>query len=305
MWAVSAPGSSLERLSRALTAATPPRAVLDALVGDPPNVEPGQLWRARRANKSILVLLLSTPGGMSVEVSPVTIDEHSDPDAFYLSPDLSTLQAPLTVWLGLTRSVPMRTLEQYTGDLELDRSADGVREAVVNAGRPGEAPASPADPKVVLRAGLVDALDDLAAAPVPSGTGELPEILKNSGLGPQELGALLEVPGSDVLELRRGRRPLSPEGAKRIASAVGRHAEQLLEANPTPPEPLLIWMSRPAQRQKVLALARIKNVDEDTAFAHATYSTYALAARTSGDRNAESMWAALGERYFQSVLHER
>lgn len=302
---MSSPGSPLERLSRALTAATPPRAVLDALAGDPPNVESGQLWRARRGDRSLLVLLLSAPGGPTVEVSPVTIDQDSDTDAVLLPPDASTLEAPLTVWLGLARWVPMRTLEQYTGDLELHRSDDGVRAAVVDAGRPGEASFSPADPKVVFRAGLVDSLDELAVAPVPSGTGKLAELLRNSGLGVQELGATLGVPSSVVLELRRGRRPLSVENAERLASAVGRDAEQLLAANPAPPEPLLIWMSQPAQRKKVLALARIKNLDEDTAFVHATYSTYALAARTTGDRDAESAWAALGEQYFQSVLHEQ
>lgn len=295
--------SPVGRLSRALAAAAPPKAVLDALAGKPPEVESGQLWQARRGNRSMLVLI-SAEDGATVEVSPVTIDEVSDSDSVDLSPETSVLEAPLTVWLGLTRWLPMRTLEQYTGDLTIDCPGDGVLAAIARAGRTGEAAVSPADPKVVFRAGMVDTLDELAATPLPSGTGELAGILRNAELGVQELGALLDVPGSVVLELRRGRRALSAEEAARLASAVGRDAEQLLGANPTPPEPLLMWMSRPAQRRKVIALAKMKDLDEDTAFSHATFSTFALAARTSGDRYAESAWAALGQRYFQSVLDE-
>lgn len=110
------------------------------------------------------------------------------------------------------------------------------------------------------------------------------------------------MPAATVLELRRGQQALSAEQAHTLAPVVGSDANVLLAANPTPPEPLVEWMSQPSQRPKVSQFANARHVDEDTAFADATYSTFALAARTAGDRDAVSAWAALGERYFQSAL---
>lgn len=295
--------SQLGRLSHALAAATPPAAFLDALARNLPEVMPGQLWLARRGTRSLLVLICSVDGAM-VELIPVTIDDGSNAEAVDLPAISSELAAPLTVWRALVSSVPMRTLESYCGQLLLDHSGGNVLDGIVKAGLPGPAAVSAADPTLVLAARLLDELDDFAGAPLPGGTGELPSVLKASGLGVRELGDLLEVPGATVLELRRGQRAISAEQARTLAPVIDRDATELLAANPTPPEPLVVWMSRPPQRRRISQLSRLKNVDEDTAFADATYSTFALAARTSGDRGAESAWAALGERYFQSVLDE-
>lgn len=294
--------SPIERLQRALAAAAPPKAVLDALDGEPPEVGPGQLWRARRGTRTLLVLVSAADAAI-IEVSPVTIGEVSDTDAVDLAPGTSALNAPLTVWLGMTRQVPMRTLEQYTGALTVNKGR-GVLEAVAQARRADTPVGTAADPAAVTRAGILDTVEELTAAPLPSGTGELAAILKAAHVGTQELGALLAVPGFEVLKLRRGQRAISADEADRLAPVVNRPPGQLLESNPTPPEALLTWMSHPAQRPKITKLAEQKHIDEDTAFSHATFSTFALAARTAGDRTADSAWAALGQRYFQSVLNE-
>lgn len=302
--------SPMGRLSRALAAAAPSRAVLDALTGELPPVAPGQLWRARRGARSLLVLV-SASSRATVDVSPVTIDEASDADAVNLPAAASTIAAPLTVWLDLTRTVPMRTLEQYTGHLTRTVNVVGggavgtdVLAWVARKGRPGAAVVAPTDPAAVFRARLVDTLDEFADAPVPVGSGELPSILKRIGIGRGELAALLLVTTGVALQVWRGLRALTVEEAERLAPRVDRDPEELLHANPAPPEPLLTWMSQPAQRRKVVALANKHKVDEDTAFTHATYSTLALAARATGDRDPDLMWAALGQRYFESVLEQ-
>jgi transcriptional regulator with XRE-family HTH domain len=290
------------RLSRALAAAAPPSRLLDALDALP-DVAPGQLWRARRGSTSLLVLVIGVDGAV-VELAPITIDDGSNADALDLPSDASELGAPLTVWRTRVASVPMRSLEQYIGKLLLDHGGDNVLDAVIEAGRPGAAAVSATDPTLVVAARMTDQLAELAAAPLPGGTGELPSLLKASGLGVGELGQLLGVSSATVLELRRGQRAISAEQAQSLAPRVGADPESLLAANPTPPELLVVWMSRPPQRRRIVRLAQNRHVDEDTAFADATYSSFALAARSSGDRGAESAWAELGERYLQSVLDE-
>lgn len=291
-----------QRLSRALSAAAPPKAVLDAL-NELPEVARGQLWRARHDSRSALVLIVGVDGA-TVDVVPVSIDDVSNADAVELPADASALDAPLSVWAHMPASVPMRTLEQYIGAFLLDYPGGNVLEGVINAGRPGTAAVSAAEQSLVFAAGIADTLEQLAAAPLPGGTGQLPSILKATGLPVGELGSLLGVSSAIVLELRRGERALSAEQARALASALGRDEEELLEANPTPPEPLVVWMSRPPQRRRLIALAKAKSLDEDRAFSHATFSAFALAARAVGDREAESKWAVFGERYFQSVLDE-
>lgn len=294
--------SPRERLSRALAAAAPPAAVLEAL-NTLPDVAPGQLWRARRGSRSALVLIIGVDDAI-VDLVPVSVDDLSNADAVDLPAGASPLGAPLTVWTQLAASVPMRTLEKYLGALQLDHADADVLGAVAGAGRPGPTAASAAEQSVVFAARMADTVEHLAAAPLPGGTGELPSMLKAAGVPMSELGSLLGVPSAIALELRRGERALSAEQARALAPALGRSEEDLLAANPTPPQPLVAWMSKPPQRRRVIALARAKNLDEDRAFAHATFSTFALAARAAGDREADSKWAALGERYFQSVLDE-
>lgn len=301
---MNSPGDSpTGRLSRALAAAAPPRRVLDALAGEPPEVEPGQLWRARRANRSLLVLT-SARDGATVEVSPVTVDEVSDSDAVDLPAAASALSAPISVWLGLTRWLPLRALERYTGDLLIGSAGEQILDAVTDAGHPGSPALSPADPKIVSRARMLDTLAELAAIPVPAGSGELAELLREERIPLGDLEQLLLLPTAGALDVARGRRPISAEQAQQLAARVGRDPEQLLAANPAPPPALVEWMSRPAQRRKLVRLAQKAQLNEDTAFSHATYSVYAMAARAAGDREADAAWAALGQRYFEAVLDD-
>lgn len=294
--------SPRDRAARALAAAAPAPAFLDAL-NTLPDVAPGQLWRARRGLHGLLVLVVAVDGAM-VEVVPASVMEGSNSDAVDLPEEASVLRAPLTIWAALTASVPMRTLEQFNGSLLLDLPGGGVLNGVLKAGRPGPAAVSAAEESIVFAARLTDLLIELADAPLPGGTGQLPSLLKASGLRSAELSSLLGVDTSAALDLRRGQRALSAQQAQALATALGRDEQDVLASNPTPPEPLVVWMSRPPQRRRVIALAHAKGIGEDRAFADATFSALALAARTSGDADAESKWAALGERYFQSVLDE-
>ena len=99
--------SPVGRLSRALAASAPPAAFLSAL-NEFPEVAPGQLWRARRGSRTLLVLICAVDGA-TVELAPVTIDDGANADAVELPAAASELAAPLTVWRPLAASVPMRT----------------------------------------------------------------------------------------------------------------------------------------------------------------------------------------------------
>jgi hypothetical protein len=179
-------------------------------------------------------VLISAADGVAVEASAVTIDEFSDADAVDLPPAASALSAPITVWLGLTRRLPMRTLEQYTGDVTVDSAGQGVLATVAKAGRRGEAAVSPADPKIVFRARMIDTLDEIEAAPIPQGTGQLASMLKDAQVPVSELGELLDVNNAAVLALCRGQRVLDAEQAARLAPRLGRKPRRAVGGQPGP-----------------------------------------------------------------------
>jgi transcriptional regulator with XRE-family HTH domain len=297
-----ASGSPAERLARALANAALPEQLRRALASAPPDPLPGQLWRARRDDTSMLVLLADVEP-TAVYAIPVTMDDsYSTEDSVVLDRDASPLGLKLMVWPELARALPMRVLERYAGDLELPGADTNPMGAVRAVGRPGRRVISPADPALEYRGRISDEAAFLAAASEPSGSGELPDILASAGLPTAELARVLNVSSTEVLRLRRGERLMGSAEAARLAPVLGLAPDDLMAANPAPPDSLLAVASRPGRRAQVVALARVKNISEDSAFTRALFETYALAARASGDKDSAEAWDARLDRYFQMVL---
>ena len=295
-------GTPADRLARALAGAAVPEQFRRAFTSTPPDPRPGQLWRARRVDTSMLVLLTHVDS-TAVDAVPVTMDDgYSTEDSVVLERDASPLGVSLTVWLELARTLPMRVLERYTADLELSVAATNPIDAVRAIGRPGRRAVSPADPVLEYRTRTSDDAAFLAATSEPSGSGQLPDILAGAGLPTTELAQVLGVSSADVLRLRRGERPLGPAEAARLAPVLGLTADDLIAANPAPPYALLAVASRPQRRPQVVALARAKSISEDEAFTRAIFDAYAMAARASGDIDSAEAWEARLDRYFQIVL---
>ncbi len=139
-------GTPADRLARALAGAAVPEQFRRAFTSTPPDPRPGQLWRARRVDTSMLVLLTHVDS-TAVDAVPVTMDDgYSTEDSVVLERDASPLGVSLTVWLELARTLPMRVLERYTADLELSVAATNPIDAVRAIGRPGRRAVSPPIP---------------------------------------------------------------------------------------------------------------------------------------------------------------
>jgi hypothetical protein len=290
------------RLLRALAGAGAPEAFRIAFTSPPPDPAPGQLWRARRGDTTVLILLVGIDAS-TAHVVPVTLDpDYSDPDAVVLPASASPLASALTVWLRLARELSVRVLDRYVGDLSLPGAAADPGAAVIAAGTPGRQLFSAADPVVEYRARVVDEAAELAATPTLIGSGELAAILKTSDVAVADLVELLGVPLPRVLALRRGKAPLTFEQAQTLAPVLGLDADDLLAANPSPPSPLLARLARPQRRAQVVQLAATRDIAEDTAYETAAFAVFALAARTEGDTGGDAEWDARLDRYFESVL---
>jgi len=294
--------SPADRLAAALAGAAVPEQFRRAFTSTPPDPRPGQLWRARRVDTLMLVLLTQVEP-TAVDAVPVTMDDdYSTEDSVVLERDASPLGVSLTVWPELARTLPMRVLERYAGDLELAGASTNPIGAVRAVGRPGRSAVSPADPVLEYRTRTSDDAAFLAAASDPSGSGELPDTLAGAGLPTTELARILGVSPADVLRLRRGERLIGPAEAARLAPVLGLAADDLVAANPAPPDALLAVASRPQRRAQVMALARVKRISEDAAFTRAVFETYAMAARATGESDSAEAWEVRLDRYFQMVL---
>jgi transcriptional regulator with XRE-family HTH domain len=250
-----------------------------------------------------MLVLLAHVEPTAVYAIPMTMDDaYGTEDSVVLERDASPLGVSLTVWPELARTLPMRVLERYAGDLDLPGADTNPIDAIRAVGSPGRRAISPADPALEYRGRISDEAAFLAAASEPSGSGELPDILASAGLPTAELARVLDVSSTEVLRLRRGERLIGSAEAARLAPVLGRAPDDLMAANPAPPDSLLAVASNPRRRAQVVALARLKSISEDSAFTRALFETYALAARASGDRDSAEAWEARLDRYFQMVL---
>lgn len=290
---------AFERFRAAVTASAVPAGLHAAWTGATPDPEPGQIWRARVDDIAELVLLV-TVTDRRVTAAPVTIDaDYADDQALTVSAGASPLGVATTVWLGLTDSVPMRTLDRCAGRLTPDNTE--VSTAVRGNGQPGVAVLSAVQPAAEYRARLADCMDALAAvsSDIP-GTGELPALLRVAGVKPGRLAELgMETPRA--LAVSRGTAAVNEHEAEALATELNRTVEDILAANPAPPAELVTWLDRPQRRQELEQLAKQRGLGTDEARIHAAYDVYALAAREPG---GSIDWNARLDRYFELALDE-
>lgn len=290
---------AFERFRAAVSASPVPAGLRAAWTGSAPDPEPGQVWRARATGISELVLL-ATVEARTVAAAPVTIDaEYADDQALTVPAELSPLGVPTTVWLGLIQTVPMRTLDRFTGRLA-PVDAD-VAKVMRDIGQPGAALVSAVQPLAEYRARLADSIDKLAAVSTDiSGTGELAGLLTAAGLKPGRLVELgLDTPRA--LAVTRGIAAVNEYEAEVLARELGRSIEDVLAANPAPPPELVMWLDRPRRRRQLEQLAHQRGIGSEDARVHAAYDVYALAAREPG---GGVDWSARLDRYFALALDD-
>jgi hypothetical protein len=290
---------AFERFHAAVTASAVSAGLHAAWTGATPDPEPGQIWRVR-VDDIVELVLLVTVTDRSVTAAPATIDaDYADDQALTVPADASPLGVATTVWLGLTDTVPMRTLDRCAGRLTPD-NAD-VPTAVRGIGQPGAAVVSAAQPVAEYRARLAACMYALAtvSSDIP-GTGELPSLLRAAGVKPGRLAEFgMETPRA--LAVARGTAAVNEHEAGALATELDRTVEDILAANPAPPAELVTWLDRPRRRPKLEQLARQRGISTEEARLHAAYDLYALAAREPG---GSIDWNARLDRYFELALDE-
>lgn len=284
-----------DRLRAALRAAALPSAVRQAWTDRPPTPAPGQIWRARWATVTQLLLVVDAPSH-AVRTVPITLEvDAADDSAAVLPPGHSTLTVPLVVWLDDAVTLPLRVLDRFLGSLSVDL-------AVLPAADRGRPVLTPTDERRVQHARLQDLLDVLVAARwAPQGDGNLRALL--SAMDQRSLGQVLDVPDRTVISLLRGQVPLAPDQASRLAPLVHQPVDALLAANPRLPEDLVADLDRPVYRAKVVELARRHGADEIDMWQKVGYAVASVAHRqTEGDAPS---WSDRLDRYFALVLDEQ
>ncbi|MFF3565735.1 hypothetical protein ACFYXS_37480 [Streptomyces sp. NPDC002574] len=267
--------------------------------GDPAQVSinPGQVWRARWDDVSVLVLVL-TVDTREVTAAPVTIDPSGeDENCVVVNGAHTAFGVDATVWAGLTCSVPLRVLERVVdawGD-EFVRWAEGRarkrQEPSPPGAREGRAIRSYLEPAAELRAELTDDLHHLGRAPAmpvqESGAqaGDLAGLLGDR-LNLARLCAALELPQPEVMRILRGKSPLSSHQIQVVASAVGLPAEQIAGTVRPLPIDLVCAMEHPRWRSSWVRRARRLQVSEAEARLSGSYGAFGLAARQTGGGQA-------------------
>lgn len=286
-----------ERFRAAASAAVVPPALLAAWNGPVPEPSPGQVWRANAGDVTELVLLVSV-SECRVTAAPASIDpDYADDTALTVPADKSPLGIATTFWMDLAQAIAVRTLDRCAGRLTSGHT--DVPAAVRALGQPGHAVVSAAQPAAEYRARLADCMDNLGAVDVDiPGTGELPALLRDSGI---KLDRLVELGMATprALAVTRGTAAVNEAEATALAAELQRTVDDILIANPAPPTQLITWLDQPRRRRQIEQLAQQRDLGIEEARIHAAYDVYALAAREPGD---SLDWNARLDRYFELAL---
>lgn len=292
-----------DRLARLVTSVRIPQSMREALAAAPGNPEPGQIWRLRWAETTELAAVTRV-AGERVHAFPIEIGSSDvDDQSLVLKPSQNSLEVTVAAWTGLARGLPMHILDRPIGTVAYDlRTSAWIDRALADGARRGREPVSRRDPIVTARAQFEDHFSEFASSTwVPSGEGNLAELLEASGIDRGRLGEVLQLSKQQVLGLYRGQRPVSDNQARLLEQRFGLDAQGILDANPTPPQELVRVMSRPKWRAMVGKLAHLRRVDELTAWIQATFAVASHAYRQTGPASTPS-WEQRVERYFQVTL---
>lgn len=279
-----------------------PTVVAQTMREDLPEPAPGQIWRARWQDAARLVLILAVRRDR-LDAAAVTLDPDSaDDHAAVVDPDHTTLGMATAIWFDDHATLPMRVLDRFAGrvvgtaqDLPAASALIGWLDTLARGGPVH----TPADPRALTRAELLDALDTFAeAAWVNQRGGDLRELLRGASL-PEVVAALGDADPRNAMSIMRGQRGITVDQARALGRLLGREPEELMAANPALPPDLVAVFDRPATREKVVALAARRGADEISTRRNAAYDVYGMAARQAGH---EPDWTARSGRYFDIVL---
>lgn len=239
----------------------------------------GQMWRAVREDVTALVVLLAVDAE-SATVVPVTVDPSDTADTVVLED--TVLGVPVTVWVGLTRTVPVSVLDRPVDNLGVDVLTRLAERGAV--GPPGAA-------LLVhdVRAELDDDLTLLDATPPATASAPVPADTPGidlDALGPaalEEAAARLAAPLPVVLDLVDGKRPPTSAEAEVLREVLGAAPEVT-----PPPAGLVLELSQPRWRGLVRQHRHRGGPTEDAARRALAYDIQAMAARQTG--GAEPSW---------------
>ncbi|MEV1013040.1 hypothetical protein AB0I89_30560 [Micromonospora sp. NPDC049801] len=290
------------RLLEALSHDRVPDPVLQIFNGRPGPPRPGQLWRARWADVTELVLLLHVDAS-EVDAAPASLeDAFGDVDTVVLPPTLTTLNSPIAVWAGASRNVPVCALDRQIGDTRLDPTLNLVEWATANGAVRGRRVIGAIDPLAEFRGRLLDAMTTLEEATwAPAGTGRLSHLIAAAGVTISDLIQQLGVAPQRALAIRRGQAAASEREARGLAAMLSLTVAEILNANPSLPPDLVQALSMPRCRENVSRLALEWGCDERDVWQVAAFGVYELAARQTGGV-AQPAWAERIDRYFSMVL---
>ncbi|MFI1386692.1 hypothetical protein [Embleya sp. NPDC020886] len=248
------------------------------------------------------IVVVTAVDDTTVHALPVALKtQYHDADTVLLPAEASTLEQPIALWRGLGQRLPWCVLDRQISHLSVPLAADGSPTSSATGYRYGSPIPSPAARAAGFRAALADTMDLLSTARwAPQGNGDLAAMLKKQGLRPAELIKQLGVQPPRALALLRGQTPLTHDEADLLTPILGATADQILAANPPPPDRLVHELSRPARRDQIRRFARHVETTEHNARQQALFTTFALAARQ--ERSAEEDWPARVDRFFDVHL---
>ncbi|WP_284762111.1 hypothetical protein [Arthrobacter sp. efr-133-R2A-63] len=255
------------------------------------DVRNNSLWVARWSGSTILLLIIhESSDPQKVLAAPVTIEPGlQDQESVVVDASANELGVPVTVWLGITREVPIQTLERPLGGLSHETLETAIRASSSHPLPEAEhAFRQLASTSAEQRAEMEDILDgwieDLQ--PLPS---ESPEQMTTQGtihgkptITLKQVMEALHVPQRKAMNIVRGNYQLSAGEARQLALHIGSSPEALSSIAEPLPNELLIELQQPRWRLLVRSEAESLKIDEHTARLSVARETFALAARQSG-----------------------
>ncbi|WP_158854973.1 hypothetical protein [Saccharothrix deserti] len=256
-------------------------------------LEAGQVWRARW-ERTVVLLLVTEVGDLAVQAAPLTVDPPAeDSESVVVDSALTALGVEVTVWLGLVSEVPLRVLERqvdsWSEDLisRVSAAARSPEDHATGDVRAGRAIEDDHAPDALVRAELADELDTLREVPgLPVETSDVNYRPLASLLGSKiDLKALreaLRLPQPDVMQIVRGKFPLTPELVEKISRATGLTTAVVARSTKPLPLGLVVLVEHPRWRPVLAKRAKALDVDEMSGRLSAGYGTFALATRETG-----------------------
>lgn len=250
-----------------------------------PDPSPGQVWNAYRGQAELLVLITQIhPEAGEFTAWPVTVEPGVETaDCVVIEAAGSPMNVDLAAWDHLERTLSIGVLDRVIGEFRFGKPIS-TRADLLEAVAPARAGAawywaveSGASAAI---SDLQDALDELAAAPLPRSE----DSVLATGKLPIPLATVVEATGANqarAMNIIVGKEPVTPSEAEALAQASGLPVETILDHVQPLPKDLELELFHPRWRRLVTEYA-VKAENEDAARRTLGYEALALAARQQG-----------------------